>query len=336
MRVTRKMVAEKAGVSEQTVSYVINHSRKLSEETIKKVTDAISELNYSPDMIAVSMKSKYTMTVGLILNDIENPIFPSIINSFQQAAFKKGYSTYICNLIDEEHSAAQIDKLIAQRVDGVYMSIPFNDESYKIVNKLISNNIKVVLGNKSISDKIDVPVVEVDFNLGMWKILNFLKENGHEKIVYLSGLDSASLNDSRYSYFKNNYRMLFNLEPHTIKNDPPYLTDVATGRKLAKKCLETYKDVTCVVTTNDLMAYGAIEYFNSIGMNVPNSISVIGIDNIDFSKYSQPSLTTLGYDYALLGKLVFETLYNEIYNSANNNQYIDATIYERNSVKNIN
>ena len=99
MKITRKDVAKYAGVSEQTVSYVLNNSRKFSDDVVNRVNKAIKDLNYQPDMIAKSMSQKQTKSVAVFIRDMENPIFPAIIHGFQKKAFEKGYSVYIAEFI---------------------------------------------------------------------------------------------------------------------------------------------------------------------------------------------------------------------------------------------
>ena len=98
MRVTRKDVSRLAGVSEQTVSYVLNDSRKFSKDVVDRVNKAIETLHYKPDMVAKSMVKKKTDTVAIIVRDMANPIFPAIIHGFQEQAAECGYSVYISDV----------------------------------------------------------------------------------------------------------------------------------------------------------------------------------------------------------------------------------------------
>lgn len=311
-KVTRKMVALKAGVSEQTVSYILNGTRKFSKKTTLKVEEAIRELNYEPDPIAKSLKTKKTNTVAIIVDDIENPIFPSIIKGFQNAAHENKYSVYIASVLNMKDLEEQVSKLISLNVEGVYISLPLNEQVKSIIYKFNSVGIKIVLGNKATGIDFDIPIVKADFDSGMKQILTYLKDKGHTNIAYLSGLDVNYLDDVRCSSYVKYYKELFNLEPRVIENTKPYHTTVEAGKKLAEKCLNKYKDTTCMIATNDIMAFGAVDYCYSIKKVVGKEISIFGIDNIDFSKYLNPALTTLAYDFYNLGQETFKALYTTI------------------------
>lgn len=334
MKITRKDVAKYAGVSEQTVSYVLNKSRKFSADVVSRVNNAVKELNYQPDMIAKSMSKKRTNTVALFAQDIENPIFPAIIHSFQEKASEFGYSVYIADIKGCKDINSLIASLISRRIDGIYISM-FSDEDFmRIANHFKDCGIKVVLGNVD-AEIDDIPSVTVDFADGMRKIVEYLRDCGHEKIVYISGIDINQKNDVRYVSFVNEYEKLFQRKPIVVENDFPYATTVETGIRLAEKLLSDGEDFTAVVTTNDLMAYGVIDCLLQHGKRVPEDVSVIGIDDIMFSKYIMPPLTTLGYDNMKLGGNIFEVLRESIEGKSSLSRKVQCYIVERDSVKNI-
>lgn len=334
MKVSRKDVAKYAGVSEQTVSYVLNNSRNFSEDVVERVQKAIKDLNYQPDMIAKSMSQKQTKSVAVFIRDMENPIFPTIIHGFQKKAFEKGYSVYIADTEGCQDVDFLITSLISRRIDGVYISIFSDDDLVRIVNRFRDNEIKVVIGNEE-SRLSDVPSVTVDFEDGMKQILRYLYDCGHEKIVYLSGIDTKQKNDSRYVSFCEEYRKLFGREPIVIECEEPFATTVESGKKLAEKLFEQTDDFTAIVTTNDLMAYGVIDVLKQKNKRVPDDVSVIGIDDIIFSKYVSPPLTTLGYDNEKLGAQTFKTLMKSLKGANVESIKESCYIVERSTVKKI-
>lgn len=119
MRVTRKDVARRAGVSEASVSYVLNKSRGVSPEITKKVWDAVKELNYTADMVARSMTKNETRQLAVLANDLSNPYFAEIITGFENAAIDNNYLVSICTAQREIEN--YIRRLIAQRIDGVFV-----------------------------------------------------------------------------------------------------------------------------------------------------------------------------------------------------------------------
>lgn len=335
MRVTRKDVAKYAGVSEQTVSYILNDSRKFSKEIVEKVQRAIEDLHYKPDMVAKSMVKKKTDTVAIIVRDMANPIFPAIIHGFQEQAFECGYSVYISDVAGRCDVESQINDLISRRIDGIYISLLSEKNINDIVKRFIDNNVKVVLGNEDDSLQFRLPVVGADMDGGMRKIVGYLKEKGHRDIVYLNGLDPTMKSDKRYEAFLEAYGKLFGDDPTVVDNDPPYLTTVEDGMKLVDRLLATGKNFTAIVTTNDLMAYGVIDRLTCRGYRIPEDVSVVGIDDILYSKYINPPLTTLGYDYRFLGKKIFSTLFAEINGERASSAAVETNIVERGTVRDL-
>lgn len=333
MDIKRKDVAKLAGVSEQTVSYVINKSRKFSQDVVDRVNKAIETLNYRPNMIAKSLAKKETNTVAIIVRDIANPIFPAVIRGFQEKAFECGYSVYIIDMDENCDVQSRVDDLIARRVDGVYISLIYEEHINDILHKLVNSGVKIVLGNEFESNQYGLPVIEVNMDKGMRKIVRYLKEKGHRDIVYLNGLNVERNGDDRYEAFVDEYRKQFGSEPVIVNNEPPYHTTVEVGMMLASRLIESKVPCTAVITTNDLMAYGVVDRLKKSGLRVPADISVVGIDDILYSQYINPPLTTLGYDYTFLGRKIFAALYVEMKENIAISSTIDAYIVERGTVR---
>lgn len=334
MRVTRKDVSRLAGVSEQTVSYVLNNSRKFSKDVVDRVNKAIETLHYKPDMVAKSMVKKKTDTVAIIVRDMANPIFPAIIHGFQEQAAECGYSVYISDVAGSGDVEKQVNDLIARRIDGIYISLVSERNLNEIVSRFLGNNVKVVLGNKEETVKESLPVVEADMDGGMRKIVAYLKEKGHKDIVYLNGLNPER-KSRRFSAFVDEYYKEFGKKPSVINDDAPYSTTVEDGMRLTDKLLSEKVPFSAIIATNDLMAYGVIDKLKERGYRVPDDVSVVGIDDIMYSKYINPPLTTLGYDYKMLGKKIFRVLYSEICGERISETNEETYIVERNTVKDI-
>lgn len=333
MKVTRKQVAERANVSAQTVSYVMNKTRKFSQEIEDRVNQAIKELNYHPNVAARSLVTKKSYSVSFIVHDITNPIYNEIMLGFQEAAREKDYIVSICDAHKDINN--YVTNLIARDIEGVFIYVLANYNDIGFIETFINNNVKVVLGNefplndKKISDK--VSIIEVDHQKGIEQIIDYLNSLGHKEIVYLSGLDKKQSFDKRYSAFKQYYQKIFDKEPIIIENDAPFETTVEVGYKLAEKLINSHIKYTAVITTNDLMAYGALEAFLNHGICVPKDVSLIGIDDLMFSKYTNPSLTTLGYNKKEYGEMVFNSLYRQINGTPENNIKVETFVVKRGS-----
>lgn len=312
MKATRADVARLAGVSIATVSYVLNNSRKMSEKTRKCVLDAVEQLNYKPDMVARSLKINETMQLSIMVNDISNPLYGEIVLGFENAAIEKGYFVNVCTGHKDINN--YLDNYIARRMDGVFIvTVPHKFEMNKLYN-LTSDGIKVVVsGNTEVNLKL-VSAIENDYTSGMREAVSFLHEMGHERIAYLSGLSRKHLFDARIEGYLEAMECLGLTcgEELLMEGKAPYSTGMEDGYRMAKELLAIGKEFTAVICTNDLMAMGAISAFKDAGLSIPKDVSVMGFDDILFSKTWRPALTTMSVPKYEFGKKAFELLYNNM------------------------
>lgn len=309
MAVTRKDVAKLAGVSTATVSYVLNDTYKVKEETRERVLNAIKELDYKPNMIAKSMSTNKTLQLGIVLDNIANPFFGDIVKGFEMAASEKMYFVNICTGLHNLDN--YFDNFIARRLDGIFVAaIPskFNiDKLYKLVDQ----GIKVVTSGNIGADFRRVSAIENDYITAMENAMEYLYGLGHRNIAYISGLGK----DNNYDLRCKGYLDMTKKMELPCKNDLliegkyPYTTDVPDGYNGIKKLLTLGKKFTAVICTNDLMALGAIKALKENGLKVPEDVSVMGFDGITYGEYAYPSLTTMSCDKILFGRKAFELLY---------------------------
>ena len=310
-KITRREVAQRAGVSEATVSFVMSGKRFVSEELKDRVVRAVDELGYHPDMIARAMIEKKSNSIAVLTNDLENPLQMKIIKSIEEAAMSKGYFVNICG------GAMKLDRyvanLISRHIDGVFLA----GDPYAItgnhMNQLLESNIGVVLG--TVSDDMDPRLcgVAIDFKEGMRLIVDHLRSLGHRRIAYLSAFDENSIGDVRLPSFYRCMKEFFGVGAPLVKTGhPPYDSTVSEGYRLTLGLLRETRDFTALICTNDMMAFGAISALQQEGIRVPADVSVVGIDDILFSKDFYPALTTLSHQTEEFGSKVVEILCNNI------------------------
>jgi DNA-binding LacI/PurR family transcriptional regulator len=310
---TRKDVAEFAGVSAQTVSYIINGTRKFSPNLENRVREAVKILNYEPNAAAKNLVKKKSYSLCVVVHDITNPIFNEIMAGFQEAALKKNYVVTVCE--GRKNIEYYVNNLISRDFEGVFLYVLSSYEDLGFIERFIRSGVKIVLDNKLNNDFINkhASTVSVDHYSGMHKIIDYLADLGHEEIVYLSGLDKEAKFDKRFSGFVDAYRKRFNKPPLYFEDLDNLGTKVHHGRHMAKRLLQSEVPFTAIVTTNDLMAYGVAEVLHQNKFNIPNDVSLVGIDDLMFSSYFNPSLTTLGFDKIKYGEKVFDILYSQIH-----------------------
>jgi DNA-binding LacI/PurR family transcriptional regulator len=311
-RVTREDVAKLAGVSTATVSYVLNKSIKVKPSTRDKVLNAVKELDYKPDPIARSMITKQTMQLSIVLNNVANPIYSDMILGFEKKALEKGYFVNICtgqSVIDE-----YFDNFVSRRIDGVFIeALPGRFHTEKVY-QLVDAGINVIMFGHGGADLRKVSSIENDYIYTLEKAVQYLWDLGHREIAYLSGLSEDQSYDLRIQGYR---KAMKSLNPSAeielcFCSSGLTNTDIADGRRMACSLLDSGKSFSAVITTNDLMAIGAMQQLQESGLSVPDDVSVMGIDGASFGEIVTPRLTTMATDYYLLGIKAFELLYSSI------------------------
>ena len=313
MKSTRADVALKAGVSEATVSYVLNKSRPVADKTITKVMEAIKELDYHPDMIARSMVTGKYKQVSIIVNDIVNPLQGEVVIGFESAAMEKGYFVNICTA--STHIEKYIYNFISRKNDGVYITaIPAR---FPIENlyKLLTFGVKLIYsGNNGLNDALFNHIAPAIQSASV-EAVQYLRDLNHRKFAMISAFPRDFKYDNRIEAFCNAVSQTIpNASMQVVEGRPPYASDIVTGKALTRQLIESGSSFTAVFCTNDLMAYGCISELRKAGYRVPEDVSVVGVDDIVYSSDFTPSLTTIGYNKIEYGKKAFYMLEDDIQN----------------------
>jgi len=310
-KVTRKEIARMAGVSEATVSYVFTNHRYVSPELRERVLSVSKEHGYSPDMIARAMVMKTTRTIGVLTNDISSPLQMEVIKGIQKAAADQGFFVNVCG--GAKQLDMYIDNFISRRMDGVFVSadsLVIGDNQLK---RLINHGISVLV--TSMRNMPDKRILGLKLNMyeGFKQIVSYLRDINHRNIAYISAFNATFMDDDRINAFKSAMKnILGNENPHIEEGVPPFYSDIDTGYKLTVNFLRKKTNSTAIITTNDMMALGAIKAVNDAGLKVPDNISVVGIDDISYAKVLTPALTTLSHRSIEYGERIFQILHDNI------------------------
>ena len=186
MKITRAMVARKAGVSVSTVSYVLNTSRYVSPKLTEKVMAAVEELGYTPDMAARSMVKKRSQILTIIANDLTNSMYGELLMAIEHEAVQRGYFINMCS--GQLPLKEYIKSMIGRRVDGVFFASVPDKVTETDINQMLSNDIVVACGNYILPGEKRINRVEVDYDSGIKQAVQHLIGLGHKEIVYLNGL----------------------------------------------------------------------------------------------------------------------------------------------------
>ena len=312
MKATRADVAKLAGVSTATVSYVLNKSKKISPETTERVMDAVRALNYTPDMIARSMAVKKSMQLAIFLENISNPLYGDIVRGFESSANLKGYSVIVCT--SAQRHQEYIGQAISRRLDGILMlMMPFRYDD-DALDKLTDHGIRVVTSGFFNVDLKKCSSIENDYITAMRELMQHLYERGHRDIAFITGLSRDFEFDHRVSGY---LKMVEELglpcgDDLLIDGRPPYDTTMQAGYDLTQRILKTGKRFTALICVNDLTAFGAYTALQEHGLRIPEDVAVAGFDDILFSKFCNPPLTTMSINKFEFGKKAFELLHSSI------------------------
>lgn len=310
MPVTIKDIARLANVSTATVSMVLNNKDNgITQKTRDRILKIAQELNYRPNRLARGLVTKRTNSLGFVLPDITNPFFPQVVRAAEDTANRYGYNLILCNTDDDaKKERLYIEVLKEKCVDGIIFTSSIKPNS-KNINMLLDYKIPFVFLDRCISAD-DAFVICTDGMQGMYDVVSYLIEMGHEKIAFISGPKESSTAFGRYrGYVKAIKKSGIQVDKKLIV-EGDYKID--GGKKAMEELLKRKTSFTAVACANDLMAIGAIEVLRKNNINIPEEISVTGFDDIVLSSVLQPKLTTVSQPCYEMGYEATKMLINLI------------------------
>jgi LacI family transcriptional regulator len=319
MAVTLKDIAEKVGVSESTVSRVLNGIPKASKETREEIFKVARELNYTPNEVARSLVTKKTNTIGLIISDLSNLYFSMVADGIESIAAQNDYSLLISTTGGREEEELKYIRIFKEkRVDGlIYISGKMPQSCEKALQNL---DIPVVVVSRYLHS--NLPSVHIDNVQESLKAVQYLIDLGHKNIAMISGdykdIESGALRVKGYKKALERNNIEFNTD---LVFEGDFKLD--SGMKAMKKILKLNPRPTAVFVGSDEMAAGAIKVIKEAGLKVPDDISVIGFDNNIIARVSEPELTTVGQPEKEIGEAAMDMLHKLI----QGNEVKDLNIY---------
>jgi LacI family transcriptional regulator len=289
-------------VSKATVSRVLNKARFVDPETRRRVLESARKLNYYRNAHAQRLARGRSDFFGLIISDIENPVFPEVIKSFETAAAEKGYDLLLCTTnYDPDRTQAVVRKMIENRVRGV--AVMTSGASEEVAEELAARQVAVVFLDLGLTKKY-ISNIRIDYSLGIRQAADHLLHLGHQNFAYVAG------GEARRSARK--YRQAV-VEVLTDKGLPSQLTvecdQTLEGGIAAAGMILAQPDLpTAVLCINDLTAIGVMTGLRQAGLRVPEEMSVIGCEDIYLARFVHPPLTSVRLDRKRLGQMAYEAL----------------------------
>jgi len=308
---TLRDVALVAGVHPATASRALNPQTRplVNADTARKVLRAAESLGYQPNPIARSLKTARTTTIGLVIPDLTNPLFPPIVRGAEDVLSAAGYNAWITNTDnDPAREEAQIESLRSRQVEGLIVATARRE--HPLLARLHEQGIRMVLVNRRV-DGLELPSVTADDAVGIELAVAHLASLGHHRVVHLAGPQDTSTGVVRARAFRHAAR------DHGLSEDPALIAacaywSEADGAAALRRLLDAGTEFTGIVCGNDLIALGCYDVFAERGLRCPQDVSLVGFNGIPFLDKMWPPLTTVAIPHHELGaeaaRLLLDTI----------------------------
>lgn len=290
---TLKDVAERAGVSVSIVSYVLNGKKKVRPETLKRIEDAIEELDYCPNLLASSLKTNLSKTVGVVVSDFENLFFIELLKSMEEELAKEGYCMTVCNADNSSEKEKKcLRRLLSRNIDGlILIGTGTSDLSnYK--------NIKLPFVCMDRDSGKDFFTVRVDHVMGGKIGTEYLLKNGRQKILFVGNMNYQFAKDRYEGYVRAMTEAGLDKEIQLVQ-----LSSLESEEAYNAVCQLLEKEVKfdAVFGCFDYIAIGAMKALQRHRIKIPEEVAVLGYDDIAPARFTYPELTTVAQPKEKMG-----------------------------------
>jgi len=308
---TLRDVAAAARVHPATASRALNPETRIlvSEDTARRVTAAAAKLGYRPNPVARSLRTRRSHTVGVLIPDLNNPLFPPIVRGLEDKLAAAGYVALIGNTdADAGRERLLFEQMRARQVDGfVLATVTLHD---RLLAEVASADLPVVLMNR-LSQDYSFPSVSVDNEQGGRMAVSHLARLGHTRIAHIAGPQEASTGLHRLRGFKEGMAAHgLEASEHLIAYAARYT--VEEGARCARELLAADGGFTAVAAANDMLAVGCYAALDEAGLQCPDDISVIGFNDMPFIDRLRPPLSTVRFPHYQLGTEAAQLLLERI------------------------
>lgn len=286
-------VAEHAGVSTATVSFVLNSTKPVAAETRERVEQAISALNYRRSSSARALRTGRHHAVGLLLPDLANPFFPALAQAVTEAAWRRGYALILASAGEDAAAEGEAIAALAERSDGIIW-IPGS------VRTPVQPAVPMVVLDRPSRQLAAFDSISADHHAGAAAAASLLGRLGRRRVGLLTGpADSSSASSRRGGFLET-------LDPASLlwQCEAPFTINLPdrAAKLLADPALDA------VFAASDVMAIGALRKLQELGRDVPGDVVLVGYDDIPWAALVEPQLTTIRQPVAELGECAVVTL----------------------------
>jgi len=308
---TLRDVAAAARVHPATASRALNPETRLlvSEDTARRVTAAAAKLGYRPNPVARSLRTRRSHTVGVLIPDLNNPLFPPIVRGLEDKLAAAGYVALIGNTdADASRERLIFEQMRARHVDGFVLATATLHD--RLLAEVAAADLPVVLMNR-LSQDYSFPAVSVDNEQGARMAVSHLARLGHTRIAHIAGPQEASTGVSRLRGFREG------MAAHGLEVREDLIAyagryTVEDGTRCAHELLAVQDGFTAVAAANDMLAVGCYAALDEADLQCPDDISVMGFNDMPFIDRLRPPLTTVRFPHYQLGTEAAQLLLERI------------------------
>lgn len=304
-----KQVAEHLGLNPATVSVVLNDvpGRSIPQATRDRIKAAARELNYQPNLLARSLRSRRTLTIGILVPELGEGYHTQIMSGIGDQLIRAGYFYFTAH---HRHQARVVDEYIR-------MFIGRGAQGIIAVDTLIEHSIPIpvvaVAGHRQIEG---VTNVVLDHARAAELTLNHLHSLGHRNIAFMRGQPFSSDSDERWKHLERYANELgLQIRPELVISLDRDMSSPELGYPVVQQLLASGQTFTALVAFNDIAAIGAIRALQDLNLRIPADVSVIGFDDINAASYTTPRLTTIRQPLAEIGRIATQSLLNRIHDT---------------------
>lgn len=303
-------IAKELSLSKSTVSRALTGHPSVNEKTRNKVLELAEKWDYQRNMLALSLITKKTNTIGIIVPEFQSSYFPQAIIGAQDVAREAGYNTVICQCNESyETEVANAKVMLANQVDGVIVSITKETRNYDHLNIFQRKGIPIVFFNR-VCDEMEVPKVIIDDFDSAYRATEYLIKRKHKRIAHLGGPLSLKISEKRLNGYRaclRKYKM--DIDEELIIN---YDLNIDRVKIYVNHLLSLDNPPDAIFAINDPTAIEAIQVIKKRGLSVPKDIGVVGFSDDYVSRLIDPPLTTVAQPVTEMGRTAAQLLIDQM------------------------
>lgn len=295
-------VARKAGVSIATVSRVLNGVDAVKGPARIRVLRAVEALNYHPNMNARALSLRQNRTLGMVVSNLGNEYFVEVFRAVEVEACREGYEVLAADTdYSPQRLASRVRLMLGRRVAGLGVVVSEMDET--VARELSRSEIPVVVCGVEVRGP-NITNIRVNCDKGMQRLIDHLRSLQHRRMAFFDHHSALPSITERRKAFLERIASCEGAQSKVFTESD----SLEGGRQAVRDLLASGFRPTAVLCVNDRMAIGALKEFGEHGVRIPENISLTGFDNISFSEFVTPALTTVHIDGKRIAHLIFQGL----------------------------